>query len=73
MESDIDNLRNRLAGVAGAQLDDGDVASLLAAVIGAGGGVSIELDEARFKLIRRDGKFVLTRDPGRRGSSPPRR
>jgi hypothetical protein len=75
MESDIDNLRTRLIGLSGSQLEDVDVMSLLSEVLGGGGGVSVEVDQARFKLIRRDGKFVLTKDPARvRNSSlPPRR
>ena len=75
MESDIENVRSRLSGLAGTSLADHDVASLLADVVSGGGGVLIEIDETtRYKLIRRDGRFVLTKDSRARLSSvPPRR
>jgi hypothetical protein len=75
MESDIENVRSRLSGMAGAVLTDDDILALLAEVISGGGGVHIEIDETtRYKLIRRDGRFVLTKDSRARLSSvPPRR
>jgi hypothetical protein len=74
-ESDLDNLRGKLAGLAGISLDQDDVLQLLADVVGGGGGVHVEVDEAtRYRLIRRDGKFMLTKESGRRLSSiPPRK
>jgi hypothetical protein len=75
MESDIENVRSRLSGLLGSALSDDDVTDLLAAVVGGGGGVLIELDDnTRYKLIRRDGRFVLSKDTRTRLSSvPPRR
>jgi hypothetical protein len=75
MESDIENVRGRLSGLAGALLTDDDILALLAEVVSGGGGVHIEIDETtRYKLIRRDGRFVLTKDSRARLSSvPPRR
>jgi hypothetical protein len=56
-------------------LDDAEVVKLLTDVLGGGGGVVIELDHLGFKLVRREGKFVLQRDSSRRPQStmPPRR
>jgi hypothetical protein len=74
MESDIENVRGKLSGLAGTQLADDDIVALLAEVVSGGGGVVIEIDEARYKLIRRDGRFVLTKDARTRLSSvPPRK
>lgn len=74
MES-IDSVRGKLSALAGAPLEDAEVAALLAEIVGGGCGVHIEVDDAnRYKLIRRDGKFVLTKDSRARPSSmPPRR
>jgi hypothetical protein len=72
----VESFRGKLSALAGAPLEDADVADLLAEVVRGGCGVHIEIDEAtRFKLIRRDGKFVLTKDSSRGRSStiPPRR
>ena len=60
----------------GAALSDLDVIELLAEIVSGGGGVHIEIDDgARYRLIRRDGKFVLSKDAprGRFSSSPPRK
>jgi hypothetical protein len=75
MES-IDSVRGKLSALAGAPLEDAEVAALLAELVSSGCGVHIEVDDAnRFKLIRRDGKFVLTKDSSRARPStvPPRR
>jgi hypothetical protein len=72
----IDGVRSKLSGLAGAPLEDDDVVQLLFEVIGGGGGVQIDIDDAtRYKLIRRDGKFVVAKDAGRGRPStlPPRR
>jgi hypothetical protein len=71
----IDSLRGKLSALAGAPLDDLEVAELLAEIVSSGGGVHVEIDDgSRFKLIRRDGKFVLTKDARNRPSTmPPRR
>ena len=75
MES-LEGVRAKLSALAGAPLEDADVAQLLAEIVGGGGGVHIEVDDAnRYKLVRRDGRFVLTKDSSRtRASSvPPKR
>jgi hypothetical protein len=75
MAMEIESVRGKLSGLAGAPLEDADVVELLAEVVSGGGGVHIEIDDStRYKLIRRDGKFMLTKDPRTRQSSmPPRR
>jgi hypothetical protein len=73
---EIDSLRSRLLGLAGAPLDEDQVVQLLAEIVGGGGGVHVEIDDGtRYKLIRRDGRFVLTKDAARSRPStmPPRR
>jgi hypothetical protein len=75
MEDEYQHVRARLTGIAGTPLDDAEVVKLLGEVLSGGGGVVIELDRMGFKLVRREGKFVLQRDPTRRPPStmPPRR
>ena len=69
-------MRSKLSGLAGAALSDDDVAELLAEIVSGGGGVHIEIDDVtRYRLIRRDGKFVLSKDSSRNrlSSVPPRK
>jgi hypothetical protein len=82
MELENESVRARLAALAGTPLNDLDVLDLLAEAIKGGGGVHIELDEqTRYKLIRREGRFALSKEPARgrsstvppRSSAPPRR
>jgi hypothetical protein len=73
---DIESIRGKLAALAGTPLESTDVVDLLAAVVGSGGGVLVEMDDGiRYKLLRREGKFVLTKDSsrGRPSTLPPRR
>ena len=76
MESDLENIRSKLNGLVGVPLEADDVAKLLADIVSGGGGVHIEIDDqTRYRLIRRDGKFVLTKDSSRArlSSFPPAR
>lgn len=75
MEDELNNLRARLASIAGTALDDLEVARIVSEAIKGGSGVYIELDEqTRYRVIRRDGNFQLSKDSGRRPSTlPPRR
>jgi hypothetical protein len=72
--TDVSNekLRERLLAIAGAQLPDLDVVKLLADLIGCGGGVTLELDDMRLKLIRRESRFILKKEDRRSSSMPPR-
>jgi hypothetical protein len=72
----IESFRGKLSALAGAPLEDSEVADLLTQVVRGGCGVHIEVDEAtRYKLIKRDGKFMLSKDSSRPRLStiPPRR
>jgi hypothetical protein len=73
--SDVSNekLRERLLALVGAQLPEADVIRLLGDVISGGGGVTLELDEVRLKLIRREGRFMLKKEEQRRTSTVPPR
>ena len=65
-------LRDRLNGLLGTQVADSDLVKLLEDVISTGGGIVIEADEQRFRLVRREGKFELKKmDPRRPSSVPP--
>jgi hypothetical protein len=70
----IELLRERLHALTGNPIADADVARLLTDVVAAGGGVTLEVDDGRWKLIRRDGRFVLKKEDSRARPStmPPR-
>lgn len=70
-EDSAERLRERLSGRENAQLSEADVIKLLTELISCGGGVSLELDELRIKLIRREGHFAL-KDARVHSSLPPR-
>lgn len=65
-------LRAKLMALAGVPLEDEVVPTLLLEVVTEGGGVTLEIDTARFKLLRRDGKFTLKKeDPRSQSTIPP--
>ena len=70
-------MRSKLSGLVGVALSDGDVIELLSEIASGGGGVHLEIDDAaRYRLLRREGKFVLTKDVSRvvrYSSTPPRK
>jgi hypothetical protein len=67
-----DHLRAKLLALAGVPLDDDIVPTLLLDVVSEGGSVTIDIDTARFKLLRRDGKFILKKeDPRSQSTIPP--
>ena len=70
---EIDAIWGKLNGMAGTPFDQGELVKTLLDVFKAGGGVSIDLDGGRFKIMRREGKFILRRDDLRPSTMPPRR
>ena len=70
-EADPNALQGKLAALAGQSIADGDVPALLQEVVAEGGGVTLDVDHVRFKLLRRDGKFVLKREDPRSPSTMP--
>jgi hypothetical protein len=76
LDSDFEIVRSKLSGVLGSPLDDAELIKLLTEIVAGGAGLYVEVDDTtRFRLIRRDGKFVVVRDQGRSrlSSFPPRR
>jgi hypothetical protein len=66
-------LRDRLLALAGSQVSEVEVSKLLAELLSCGGGVTLELDDLRIKLVRREGRFTFKKEESRRASSfPPR-
>jgi len=68
-----EHLRDRLLAHVGSQVSEADVCRLLVELLSCGGGVTLDLDELRLKLIRRDGRFSLKKEDTRRASSMPPR
>lgn len=71
-DADPSALQGKLSSLAGQPIADEDVAAVLRDVVAEGGGISIDVDHVRFKLLRRDGKFVLKKeDPRSQSTIPP--
>lgn len=67
-----DALRAKLMALAGVPLADDVVPTLLLEVVSEGGGVTVDIDNMRFKLLRRDGRFLLKKeDPRSQSTIPP--
>jgi hypothetical protein len=64
-------LRDKLLALAGAQVSEAEVSRLLAELLSCGGGVTLELDDLRLKLVRREGRFTFKKEESRRASSFP--
>jgi hypothetical protein len=73
MEDEFSTLRARLMSVIGTSLDAATLADLVENVLKAGGGVRMEMDDVRFTVIRREGRFVVKKDDHRPSTMPPRR
>jgi hypothetical protein len=70
----LSSLRDRLSGLVGSTLSDEDIVRLVADVLRSGGSVSFEVDDTRFKLLKRESRLMLKRDDPRRPSTmPPKR
>lgn len=65
-------LRDKLLAIVGSQLQDQEVMKLLCDLLSCGGGVTLELDDIRLKLIRREGRFGIKKEDPRRSTVPPR-
>ena len=70
-EVSVERVRERLSAIGSSQLSEADVIKLLTELINCGGGVSLELDELRVKLVRREGHFAL-KDGRTHSTLPPR-
>lgn len=68
-----EHLRDKLLALVGSQVTEADVARLLVEVLGCGGGVTLDLNELRLKLLRREGKLTFKKEDARRASSMPPR
>jgi hypothetical protein len=68
-----EHLRDKLLALAGSQVTEAEVARVLVEVLVCGGGVTLDLDELRLKLIRREGKLTFKKEDARRASSMPPR
>ena len=64
-------LRDKLLALAGSQLQDSDVVKFLAEILSCGGGVTLEIEDVRLKLIRREGRFGVKKEDRRPTSTMP--
>lgn len=64
-------IRDRLNGLVTGHVNDLDLLHLLEDTIDAGGGVLIEADGSRYRLVRREGRFEIRKIGG--STLPPAR
>lgn len=72
-EVSSEQLRDKLLALVGAAVSEADITRLLADLLNCGGGVTMELDDVRVKLIRREGRFCIKKEELRRVSTQPPR
>ena len=63
----LSNLRDRLNAARASRLTEAELSQLLLEIIGAGGGVTLDVDDSRYKIFRREGHYSIT--PLERGAS----
>jgi hypothetical protein len=66
-----DRVRERLGALSNTQISEADLIKLVTDLLNAGGGVSLEIDEIRVKVVRREGHFVI-KDGRIHSTVPPR-
>lgn len=71
MDEEFSTVKARLTALVGMPIEDEEIARLLSDVSRDGGGVTIEVGGVRFKLLRRDGRFLLKKDDPRHLSTAP--
>lgn len=64
-------VRDKLLALTGAQVTEADVSKLLMELLSCGGGVTLELEDVRVKLVRREGRLSFKREDLRRVSTMP--
>jgi hypothetical protein len=72
-EVSSEQLRDKLLALVGSAVTEAEVSKLLAELLSCGGGVTLELDDVRVKLIRREGRFSIKKEDLRRTSTAPPR
>jgi hypothetical protein len=65
-------LRDKLLALLGSQASEADVARVITELLRGGGGVTLELDELRLKVVMREGHYHFKREDRRGSSLPPR-
>jgi len=65
-------VRDKLLALIGAHATEADLTRVLADLLRGGGGVTLEFDDVRIKVVMREGRFHFKREDIRRSSLPPR-
>lgn len=65
-------VRDKLLALIGAQATEADLARVLTDLLRSGGGVTLEFDDVRLKVVMREGRYHFKREDLRRSSLPPR-
>jgi hypothetical protein len=65
-------VRDKLLALIGSHATEGDVARVLTDLLRSGGGVTLEFDDVRLKVVMREGRYHFKREDVRRSSLPPR-
>jgi hypothetical protein len=72
-EVSSEQLRDKLLALVGSPVSESEISRLLAELLSCGGSVTLELDDVRLKLIRREGRFSIKKEDLRRTSTQPPR
>lgn|GEM_PF-5630589 len=65
-------VRDKLLALIGSHATEADLARVLAELLKGGGGVTLEFDDVRLKVVMREGRYHFKREDLRRSSLPPR-
>lgn len=65
-------VRDKLLALIGAQATEVDLTRVLTELLRGGGGVTLEFDDVRLKVVMREGRYHFKREDLRRSSLPPR-
>ena len=65
-------VRDKLLALIGAHASEVDVARVITDLLRTGGGVTLEFDDVRLKVVIREGRYHFKREDARRSSMPPR-
>jgi hypothetical protein len=65
-------VRDKLLALIGAHATEADLTRVLTELLRTGGGVTLEFDDVRLKVVMREGRYHFKREEIRRSSLPPR-
>jgi hypothetical protein len=71
-EVSSDLVRDKLLALLSAHATEADLTRVITDLLRTGGGVTLEFDDVRLKVVMREGRYHFKREDNRRSSMPPR-